>query len=64
MKIFLSVCFLAVVMFNCFGHAGQGEPKAVKKVQKSQSCDLTAIQNRILDVIEKRFISPEGVLYD
>ena len=44
MKIFLSVCFLAVVMFNCFGHAGQGAPKAVKKVQKSQSCDLTAIQ--------------------
>ena len=64
MKIFLSVCLLAVVMFNCFGHAGQGEPNVVKKVQKSRSCDLTAIQNRILDVIEKRFISPEGVLYD
>ena len=64
MKIFLSVCFLAVVMLNCFGHAGQGEPNVVKKVQKSRSCDLTAIQNRILDVIEKRFISPEGVLYD
>ena len=35
MKIFLSVCLLAVVMFNCFGHAGQGEPNVVKKVQKS-----------------------------
>ena len=52
MKKFLSFCFLAFLIFNCAGNT------------ESQVRNLTAIQNRILDVIEKRFISPENVLYD
>ena len=52
MKKLLSLCFLAFLIFNCAGNT------------ESQVRNLTAIQNRILDVIEKRFISPEWVLYD